>query len=118
MNRKEVFDFNKKNIPSYSLSECEVVINCCNELLGYLYTIDKYKGNVIADAERLKDFNIDFREPINWGSLSAHSCLELKDGGFIIELSEASPSACPTLCEYIERYMSLFGWNVIVHTEW
>ena len=63
-----------------------------------------------------KQFNID-DEPINWGDLKCIEIEKLNDG-YLVTIDEASPGICPTFCEYIEKYMHAWGWDVKCQTEW
>lgn len=91
-----------------------------NELIGYLYKPFKdVKGmqTSIVDVDRLKAFNIDDSEPINWGDLSA-TC-KLDNGVYHIIIEEAGPAGCSSLCDYITSHLMAWGYDgFMVSTEW
>jgi hypothetical protein len=77
------------------------------------------------DHGRMRREKIDNSEPVNWASLRCCgvNLLDYKGTEFnsimaIVEVEEAMPDECPTLCAYIERYMLAWGWRVEVKTEW
>jgi len=116
MNNKEQFDFYVKN----GLLKQEFDVNrvdiLANKILECLYKPTVRKGLFTLDWARIKRLKIDATEPINWGDLSA--TVEKNEGRYIITIEEASPGECPTLCEYVEKYLTAWGWPVIVQTEW
>lgn len=71
----------------------------------------------IPDFQRIKNFKINKKEPANWAHLNCAGVHESAEK-WIITIEEASPDHCPTLCGYIQRYMTAWGWDVIVETEW
>lgn len=65
------------------------------------------------------DWNcIILTDAINWGDLKCSIVKALADGRFIVVIDEASPDACPTLCDYIQRHLKMNGWDCEVETEW
>lgn len=114
MKHKELFEIVRK---AGGPTPEEAITALINRLIEALYypTDNDYMFRV--DKDRLKKYDIDESEPINWGDLK---CSEVKaDGGlYTVTIDEASPGACPTLCEYIEKYMASRGWNVKCETEW
>jgi hypothetical protein len=105
-----------------------------NELLKVLYTPCEDSSLFVPDFEKIEKLGIDSGEPVNWMDLKANielidkldvndfdlrEIVKSKRNVFIITIDEASPGACPTLCAYIEKYLTIWGWdNIIVETEW
>lgn len=88
-----------------------------DSLLDALY-IPNYQGVANKlDHNRLKHFEIDKTEPVNWGA-SLSSSVEINGDEITILIEEASPDSCPTLCAYIESHIREYGWEVTVKTEW
>lgn len=113
---KKRFDFLKSN-NLVELVEQDVVIQNVNQLLDALFIPIENENQTMIDRERLKTFNINYDEPINWSSLNCINA-EFENGDFIITIEEASPNECPTLCQYIQTYMEYWGWKCQVKTEW
>lgn len=113
---KKVLTENGDDFQRWKLSyEKDVVQQNINKLIAALYIP---KGdNFVKDPERLKKFNVDEDEPINWGDLK---CIEVlaTERGFQAIVEEAAPGDCQTFCEYIEKYMGNLGWSVEIKTEW
>lgn len=69
-----------------------------------------------VDQSRLEYYNIDPKEPINWGDLKV-SYVDLERNTICIE--EAAPDECPSLCEYIAKHLDAWGWGEFeIITEW
>jgi hypothetical protein len=116
---KEIHDFYRKNLSSqYTTTDEEVIMVLVDDLIKVL--LRPYEFGFKIDMNRLSHFDIDTTEPVNWNALK---CIEVKkveddEDIFTVLLDEASPDECPTLCDYIEKYLGLWGWRVIVKTEW
>lgn len=115
---KEIHDFNKENLSHYTTTDEEVIMGLVDDLIQVLLTPNEFGFKI--DMNRLSHFDIDNTEPVNWNALK---CIEVKnieedEDIFTVLLDEASPDECPTLCGYIEKYLGLWGWCVIVKTEW
>lgn len=117
MTSKERYDFMKKVAPAYNRTEVEVVEELVTRLIESLYLPVGEKGMFHVDPDRLRIYKIG-HEPINWGGLICNEVKKFEDGSFLATIEEASPGDCPTFCEYIEKYMKKWGWNVRVETEW
>jgi hypothetical protein len=117
MNNKEQFDFCIKIGLLNQDSDVERVKLLADRLLESLYKpcVTDY-GQFMPDHQRIKKLGIDKNEPINWGDLS--SSVEKKGDCYIVTIEEASPGDCPSLCDYIEKYLKAWGWNAEVKTEW
>lgn len=113
-NDKDWFDFHKK-IGAIGISHAERVEYLTDQLLQCLFSPSN-KSKFVPDFDKIVSLGIDKGEPINWGDIS--STVETKGDVFIITLQEALPGCCPTLCEYIKSYMTAWGWDVEVKTEW
>lgn len=87
-----------------------------NNLIAALYKPHE-ELEFVRDAERCLEYGVD-EEPINWGDLKCNTVEKFFGGNYLITIDEASPNSCPTLCEYIERFMRKWGWDVRVVTEW
>lgn len=88
-----------------------------NRLIEALYTPHE-EYQFVRDTKRCYDLEID-DEPINWGDLKVNQVSKKgEDNIWDVWIDEASPDACPTFCAYIEKYMSKWGWQVSVQTEW
>ena len=98
-------------------TEQEHVEMLANKLIDSLYKPSDEGAQFIMDTERIGKYcpgaNV---EPINWGDLSA--TVINADDLFIITIEEAAEDGCPSLCEYIHDYLTAWGWNVEVKTEW
>lgn len=114
MNNKQHYDFLAAKGFQHK-SKSEHVSELASAILDYLYLPDLSKMRVF-DRERAMKFKIDLQELANWASLSA-SCDE-EPTGLVVTISEASPNECPTLCDYVRRYLAAWGWDVEVETEW
>lgn len=120
MNNKERFDFNRKNGLT-NLTEIQVIEILVNRLIENLYKPTTTEITFRVDPFKLDEMEIDRKEPINWGDLK---CIEVvKDNAsakdlFIVIIDEAAPDDCKTFCNYIEKYLKAWGWNIRVITEW
>jgi len=119
MNNREQFERNKK-VFHLKTSYQERLETLTNQLLNSLFIPYKdEEGNqtMAIDDARLDYFKIDPGEPINFGDLSATCTLE--NGVYKIIIEEAAPDSCPTLCGYIETYLTAWGYdNFTIETEW
>jgi hypothetical protein len=117
MNNKEQFYHYKEAGLFPDLTEEIRVKLLTDDLLQCLYK-PSLKGNIlfIPDWSKIKRMGIDSSEPVNWADLK--STVEKKEGYYLITIDEASPGDCQTLCDYIYKYISSWGWNVQVETEW
>lgn len=113
MSNKEHYDLLEKS-GIHQKSKAEHVEWLANMLLEALL-IPTHDG-VKRDAARCDFFGID-EEPINFGSLNA-TCEEQECGKLLVTIEEAAPNECPTLCDYVRRYLAAWGWGVEVETEW
>lgn len=118
MNNKEHFDFLVSAKILKPEDDIERVRNLVNLLLEALFIPTKGRRLTNADPIRIKHFKIDDKEPINWGDLGCSGVKYDHHGGYNVLIDEASPGACPTLCEYVEKYMKSYGWDVYCETEW
>lgn len=115
MKAKERFNTMRLIFPD--LEEEEYIREVVNSLIDALY-IPTENDMRSLDRNRLSLFEIDIDEPVNWGALG---CSEVKIFKELIEitLDEACPSECPTLCEYIEKFLKFEKYsNILVRTEW
>lgn len=118
MNNKQQFDFYQKNgVFKHFTAEMRVE-KLVSMLIDALY-IPVENGSVLTqvDRTRLEHFEIDGNEPINFGNLKC-VLVEAKEGFFKVTIDGASPNDCPSLCTYIEKYMAIYGWAVVVIAEW
>jgi len=86
-----------------------------NSLLDALYR-PTIEGTLI-DNSRLKRYKIDKSEPVNWGG-GLYATVDKEADGYLITVEEAAPDECDTLCDYVEKYLTAWGWPVKVVTEW
>lgn len=112
MNNYTHFQFLKKS--GFTQTEEEHLRLSTNDLLQCLYKPSK--NGFMPDWAKIKRCKIDSGEPINWADLS--SSVEKKGDCLLITIEEASPDSCPTLCDYIDRWLTEWGWCVEVETEW
>lgn len=90
-----------------------------NILLRALYVpVEGHNYLTKTDTRRIQEFGIDDSEPINWGDLKCCGVERVHGGSFLVTIEEASPGSCQSLCDYIERFMKSWGWDVTVETEW
>ena len=88
-----------------------------NRLIESLFTPTEESGLFIPDWAKITEMDINSGEPINWADLKA--TVEQKDDMFIVCIDEAAPDSCQTLCDYITKYLTAWGWdNIEVQTEW
>lgn len=120
MNNREQFDFYIKNgllSPEMDVPRVQLL---ANKLLESLYKPKKPTKErtwlFVPDWYRIKMEGIDRTEPINWGGLKA--TIDKREGLYIVTIDEASPGECQTLCEFVEKYLTSWGWPVMVETEW
>ena len=117
MNSKERFEFYHK--AGYTQTEEDAVMRLVNNLIEALYIpVDGFSNVTKGDPVRIKHFEIDDREPINWGDLKCCEVKKFQDGSFLVIIDEASPGDCTTFCDYIEKYMKSYGWSIKAETEW
>jgi hypothetical protein len=117
MNNKEQFDFQKKNYGDNSITEEKRIKSLTNRLIESLYAPKEGEKEFVPDWPRIEALGIDRLEPINWGDLGCYS-VELKNNIYLVIIDEADPDNCQTFCDYIERHLKSWGWNVVVITEW
>jgi len=119
MNDRQQFERNKK-VFHLKTTYQERLETLANQLLDFLfipYKDEEGSQIIIVDRNRLKHFGINEGEPINFGDLSATCTLE--NGVYKIIIEEAAPDSCPTLCGYIETYLTAWGYdNFTIETEW
>lgn len=114
MNHKEHYEFlSSQGIMTPDIED--IITSLVNRLIENLYKPD-LELQFKVDANRIKEFEID-GEPINWGSLSVNEVYRYNDG-YKVVIDEAAPKACPSFCEYIEKFMKAWGWIIYVETEW
>lgn len=94
----------------------DVITSLVNRLIESLYKPDE-ELQFITDAKRIKLFGLE-NEPVNWGSLRCNEVKQFEDGSFLVTIDEACPGHCQMLCEYIEKFMAAWGWQIKVVTEW
>ena len=100
--------------------DIEVVEDTINILIDNLYKpCEDERVNdgidMVIDGEKLKKWDMD-NEPINWGDLKVCDVTK-EDDTFFVTIDEAAPG-CYNFIQYIEHFMTLWGWNVRVQTEW
>lgn len=98
----------------------KMINDLVNELLASLFIpiqSEEYGLLFRRDPIRCDHFGIE-DEPINWGDLKCAEVRAFDDGRFLVIIDEASPGACPTLCDYIGRHLKIRGWDCDVETEW
>ncbi|MDL1966889.1 MAG: hypothetical protein LWW90_09560, partial [Candidatus Desulfofervidus auxilii] len=69
----------------------------------------------IVNREVIQKLGLD-KDAINWGDLK---CFEVKEeeGKWVAYVDEVDPSA-HNLRRYLQNWLSKWGWNVEVITEW
>lgn len=97
--------------------EVEHIEMLANKLLEALYYPSGDDRQFAVDSNRVSQYCPGANsEPINWGDLSA---TVVQDGDlFIVTIEEAAEDSCQSLCEYVSTYLTAWGWNVEVNTEW
>lgn len=118
MQTKKNHDFIIRIMPDRKDEIVGMVRGYVDELIAALFYPVKGDSFNRVDDERCKLLGVSRNEPINWGDIRCSEAKEFADGSFMVTLEEASPGACPTLCEYIRSYMESYGWTVQVQTEW
>lgn len=120
MNNRQHFDFLKQNVPNFERSAEQHVEVLVNDLLQTMYRPVKQdsdnKSIFVPDFDRIGSLGINTSEPVNWSALSGY--VNQKGDIFIIILDEAMAGKCPTLCQFVYDYLTSWGWNVEVQTEW
>jgi len=96
----------------------EIVKNLINRLIYNLYKPDIREDNTtfVADKEKLEEYELQ-DDAINWGDLQCYA-VEKADNKYIAFVEEGNPEASENLKNYIEKFMSAWGWNVNVIVEW
>ena len=89
-----------------------------DKLLDALYIPAEGEQTEFIDKLRLQQFHIDELEPVNWGALRCSDVSLIDEELWQVLIDEAMPDQCPTLCDYVERFMKSWGWDVRVKTEW
>jgi hypothetical protein len=121
MNNREQFNFYKEN-GFIELTEEKNIEHIVNALIKALYIpVHGFDGFDKVDEERIKHFEIDDSEPINWGDLKCCSVEKMAENSYAeyeVIIDEAAPGECQTFCDYIQKYMNGQGWSVHVETEW
>jgi sialic acid synthase SpsE len=88
-----------------------------NWLINVLYTPIEQEQLWAPDWMKIDMLGIDSGEPVNWADLKA--TVSQEGDMFIVMIDEASPDNCQTLCDYITKYLTAWGWdNIQVQTEW
>lgn len=119
MNDKQKFDFYTANGLYKETTEEKIIKMRVDLLIDALYQpIEGWNTLTRTDPDRIKKMGVDDSEPINWGDLKCCEVKKFDDGSFLVVIDEASPGDCPSLCEYVERFMKSWGWDVRVETEW
>jgi len=89
-----------------------------NRLIAALYAPTLDKRHFSPNDALLAQYGIAPNEPINWGDLKIIGADETPDG-WRIEIDEAAPEQCPTLCAYIAKYLTAWGAKIDdVITSW
>jgi hypothetical protein len=118
MNNRERYELTKDFLPSFRKTEKEHLTDLVNILIKGLYIpVEGHTSVTRRDPIRCEAFGI-CEEPINWGDLWCSEVKKFEDGTFLVTIEEAMPANCQTLCDYIERFMRSYGWEVRVQTEW
>lgn len=80
----------------------EVLEENVAQLISALYkpTLDK---NLVADYKRLEEYEIDAYEPVDWANLDMEVSEE--------EINLVGAKDCPTLINYLKKYLAAYGWN-------
>ncbi len=118
-NRYEEVKRIRADIPQWPTPEPEELIE---GLVGMLITrlyepCDGHDGccDWHVSADRLREEKID--GAINWGDLSCSDVGLREDGVYLVTIEEAAPDA-QSLCAYVQRWLTAWGWPVEVETEW
>lgn len=112
---KESFDWLVQNGLAEKENEPKHIEMLVNMLIQNFYTPTESKLQFVADNNKVERWAVDM-EPINWGDLKCISVEKIEDRWLII-IDEADPE-CQNFCEYIFKYLTAWGWNVEVKTEW
>lgn len=118
MNNKEQFDFYYKvhGLTGKEYTPEARIKLLADTLLLMLYSPILTEGLWRPNWSTVEIMGIDKSEPVNWTDFK--SSVEDKNGYYLVTIDEAAPHKCPTLCAYIEKYLTAWGWNVRVETEW
>jgi len=90
-------------------------------LVSRLYSPNAKSGSRLAATTTLRALKIDGAirgESINWGNLACTEVEQFADGRWRVVLEEAAVGACPALCAYVYEWLTKWGWNVQVETDW
>jgi len=113
--KKERFDY-LVNAGVYNREDDIVILtDITNGLLEALYK--PTLTGIRIDTGRIRKFKIDRTEPVNWGG-GLYATVDKEADGYLITVEEAAPDECDTLCDYVEKYLTAWGWPVKVVTEW
>lgn len=117
MNNKQRYDYYKKAGLTIQTEENRIK-HLVDKLLDLLFIPSEGDCEFVPDWSRIEKMGIDPGESVNWIDLKCNEVKKIENGSYLVIIDEASPGDCQTLCEYIEKYMSIFGWSVRVETEW
>jgi len=92
----------------------KIIQSLVNWLITSLYVPDRDLIKAV-NGELIQKLGLD-KDPINWGDLKCFEVEEL-EGKWIAYVDEADPTAY-NLQRYLESWLTLWGWNVEVVTEW
>jgi len=110
---KERYDMLKDIL---KLKDTEIIKSLVNKLIDNLYKPVKEKEQFVVDKRKLKLYKLE-GELLNWGNLNVVD-VEKKENKYIVIVEEAAENDCKGFCNYIESFMSSWGWNCEVKTEW
>lgn len=107
-----------QHIPQMLLLKEEVIRRNVDWLIEQCYEPDSETGARVSDR-RLSQLGLrDTRkEAINWGDLGCVSVKQFTDGSWDVIIEEAQPDSS-VLCNYIQGWLSKWGWNARVRAEW
>ena len=112
----------KKLLGKLTPTERETIRRNAQWLIEYLYELSPetgawFRGRFLAQLGCPQIAEIE-KEPINWGHLKVIEVEKFVGKRWSVLIDEAAPGACPGLCEYIRSWLSLWGWDAEVRTEW
>ena len=92
-----------------------IIKDACDFLISNLY--EPYSEGRQIDKAKIKKYNLE-NDSINWGDLGVVRAKKIRGKEkFIILVEEASPEAT-NLHQYLEDWLTEWGWDIKVKTEW
>ena len=111
---KQQYDKNAAHLGN-AVVDLEIISDLIDFIILQCYRLSSTTIRTV-DLDKVKDIGCE-NEAINWGDLKCYDVKPLKDGTYIATIEEAAPDAI-NFQLYISAWLSKWGWDVTVKTEW